>query len=169
MWSRGRNRSGADGTHGPDGSSPREQRSRASLLLTLTILVWNLLAGAADRLAVPASPRNGTARGSLPGGLAAPPGEPDEPPPVEGAVGARPGSLTLRQRFLLGRTLDVNRAGWRELAQLPGLSVRTAKEWVSLRETRGPYRVPRDLLRVPGIKEKRLKKILPFLSGFANN
>lgn len=168
MWFRGRNRREPEGPRAPDASSPRQDPSRACLLLTLTILVWNLLAGAADRIAVPAFPP--APRDSLPpSGAPAPFGEPDAPSRAEAAVGGRPGPLTLRQRFLLGDTVDVNAAGWREIAQLPGLSARTAQAWVALRERRGPYRAPRDLLRVPGIKEKRLKKILPFLSGFANN
>jgi DNA uptake protein ComE-like DNA-binding protein len=33
----------------------------------------------------------------------------------------------------------------------------------------GRFRKPQDLLQVKGIKEKRLKKILPFLVEFPNN
>jgi DNA uptake protein ComE-like DNA-binding protein len=64
----------------------------------------------------------------------------------------------------------VNRAGVDEIDALPGLSRRTAEALVSQRRRRGsPFRRPADLLEVPGIKEKRLSKILPFLAPFADN
>jgi DNA uptake protein ComE-like DNA-binding protein len=44
-----------------------------------------------------------------------------------------------------------------------------AKAVVEERERRGGFRRPEDLLAVRGIKEKRLKKILPFIVIFPNN
>ena len=76
---------------------------------------------------------------------------------------------TVRQKFLLGRKVDVNRAPWMEISGLPGISDTVARAVVERRERAGRFRRPGDLLAVPGIKEKRLKKILPFLSGFENN
>lgn len=83
--------------------------------------------------------------------------------------GGRAGPLSVRQRFLVGRSVDVNRAGWEEISGLPGISDGVARAVVARRARAGPFRRPDDLLAVPGIKEKRLKKILPFLSGFPNN
>ncbi|MGE5188614.1 MAG: helix-hairpin-helix domain-containing protein, partial [Gemmatimonadota bacterium] len=51
----------------------------------------------------------------------------------------------------------------------PGLSDAVARAVVETRRRRGPFARPGDLLAVPGIKAKRLEKMLPFLSGFANN
>jgi len=84
-------------------------------------------------------------------------------------TGGRTGPLSVRQRFLLGRKVDVNKAGWQEISGLPGISDAVARAVVEKRGQTGLFRRPEDLLGVRGIKEKRLKKILPFLSGFPNN
>ncbi len=89
--------------------------------------------------------------------------------PAAAATGGRRGPLSVRQKFLLGRKVDVNRAGWVEISGLPGISDSVARAVVDRRARRGPFRRPEDLLGVRGIKEKRLKKILPFLSEFPNN
>jgi len=65
--------------------------------------------------------------------------------------------------------VDVNRAGIRELSGLPGISDPIAREITRERARRGGFRRPQDLLAVRGIKEKRLKKILPFIAVFPNN
>ncbi len=88
---------------------------------------------------------------------------------VPGAAGGRSGPLSVRQRYLLGRKVDVNKAGWAEISGLPGITDSVARAVVAQRERTGPFRRPGDLLEVRGIKEKRLKKILPFLSDFPNN
>ena len=95
-------------------------------------------------------------------------GSPDFPGVPE-ATGGHGGPLTVRQRFLLGERVDINRAGIRELSGLPGLSDPIAREIVAERARRGGFRRPQDLLAVRGIKEKRLKKILPFIAIFPNN
>jgi competence protein ComEA len=87
----------------------------------------------------------------------------------EAVKGGRTGPLTFRQTFLAGRRLDLNRAEFQEISDLPGISDPVAKAIVKERERRGGFRRPEDLLAVPGIKEKRLKKILPFISLFPNN
>ncbi len=88
---------------------------------------------------------------------------------VAAASGGRPGPLSVRQRFLLGGKVDVNEAGWPEISGLPGIPDSVARAVVERRRRVGPFRRPGDLLNVRGIKEKRLKKILPFLSDFPNN
>lgn len=89
--------------------------------------------------------------------------------PAAGAAGGRTGPLSVRQTFLLGGKVDVNTAGWVEISGLPGISDAVAKAVIERRSRVGAFRRPGDLLSVPGIKEKRLKKILPFLSDFPNN
>ena len=91
-------------------------------------------------------------------------------PPYEGAaVGGRAGPLSVRQTFLLGRRVDVNTADFAQIAALPGISDSVARLLLEERRRRGGFRRADDLLAVPGIKEKRLKKILPFLADFPNN
>ncbi len=83
--------------------------------------------------------------------------------------GGRSGPLSVRQRFLLGRKVDVNTAGWVEISGLPGISDPVARAVVERRNRAGPFVRAGDLLAVRGIKEKRLEKILPFLAEFHNN
>ena len=85
------------------------------------------------------------------------------------ATGGRTGPMTVRQRFLLGKKVNINRAGYEEISGLPGISDAVARAIVAHRKRLGGFRHPDDLLAVPGIKEKRLKKILPFVSLFPNN
>lgn len=79
------------------------------------------------------------------------------------------GPLTPRQEYLLGKRIDLNRATVDEIDGLPGISDKVARALIEERDSRGGFRSPEELLGVRGIKEKRLKKILPFLSDFHNN
>jgi len=134
----------------------------------MIVLVWNLAVTARDALVAPGpcaaafrreeSPAPGQAQGADGGGGSA-----------AAPAGGRTGPLSVRQRFLLGRKVDVNTAGWEEISGLPGISDGVARAVVEKRGRTGPFMRPADLLGVPGIKEKRLKKILPFLSEFPNN
>ena len=85
------------------------------------------------------------------------------------ARGGHGGPLTVRQRYLLEQRVDINRAGYQEISGLPGISASVAKAVVEERNRRGGFRRPEDLLAVRGIKEKRLKKILPFIAIIHNN
>lgn len=88
---------------------------------------------------------------------------------IDCAVTMKSGPLTVRQKYLLGKRVDVNRASFKEVNGLPGISDKVARAVIDTRARRGGFRHPEDLLDVSGIKEKRLKKILPFLTGFHNN
>ena len=59
--------------------------------------------------------------------------------------------------------VDVNKADWPELAQLPGIGETLAQRIVSAREERGPFLDHSDLRRVRGIGPKTLEKIKPYL------
>jgi competence protein ComEA len=85
------------------------------------------------------------------------------------AATAAPGKLTARQRYLLGKRVDINRASASEIGELPGISETVARSVVETRTRLGGFRRAEDLLQARGIKEKRLKKILPFLVKFPNN
>jgi competence protein ComEA len=84
-------------------------------------------------------------------------------------MGGHGGPLTVRQKFLLGTLVDINRSDYKEISELPGISDTVARAILEERKRRGGFRRPEDLLTVRGIKEKRLKKILPFIANFPNN
>ena len=85
------------------------------------------------------------------------------------ASGGHGGVLTVRQKYLLGVLVDINHSDYEEISELPGISDTVARAIVEERKRRGGFRRPEDLLTVRGIKKKRLKKILPFITKFPNN
>lgn len=147
------------GSGEPSASSGRKRR--AVLLLSLILLVWNAIATARrggylpstdryDASSVPALPR-------------------DDAAALLSAESPRSAPLTFRQKYLLGNRVDINKASLSELSELPGVSDEIAAAVVEERDRLGRFRSPGDLLGVRGIKEKRLQKILPFLSKMPNN
>ena len=90
-------------------------------------------------------------------------------PAVHSAESPRSGPLTIRQKYLLGKRVDINKASLQEISELPGISDKIAAAVVEERDRLGRFRSPEDLLGVKGIKEKRLQKILPFLAKMPNN
>ena len=117
-----RGRSGA-----PSSPAARARRHRALLLLSLIVLVGNVAASGRrflfDAGSAPLRPHPAEIPPS-PFPSAEISGSPDPGREEErgNPVGARNGPLTLRQRFLLGKRVDINRAGIREISELPGLS-----------------------------------------------
>ncbi len=59
--------------------------------------------------------------------------------------------------------VDVNRATWPELAELPGIGEITARKIVASRKKDGPFTCPDDLERIRGIGKKTVARIRPFL------
>ena len=146
------------------GSGGSGGKLRAVLLLSLILLVWNLCA-TAQRVApvgiLPSMDGNDfspVARSAL-----------DNETSSHSAESPRSGSLTIRQKYLLGKRIDINKASIVEISELPGISDKIAAAVVEERNRLGRFRSPEDLLGVKGIKEKRLQKILPFLSKITNN
>lgn len=139
-------------------------KGRAYLLLSLILLVWNTAASL--RFALQSNDRYGPEPGAVSLSAVAPSGESVGPP---GPVSAVSGPLTLRQRYLIGKRVDINKGNAVEIAELPGISRAVAEAVVAERQRRGGFRNPRELLSVPGIKERRLEKILPFLAEMENN
>ena len=139
-------------------------KRRAVLLLSLILLVWNAFA-TAQRLA---------SVGFLPS-IDRTDGSPVHTSPTDDETAAlsaespRSGPLTIRQKYLLGKRVDINTASVLEISELPGISDKVAGAVVEERNRLGQFRSPVDLLGVKGIKEKRLQKILPFLSKMPNN
>ncbi|HMO14009.1 MAG TPA: helix-hairpin-helix domain-containing protein [Pirellulaceae bacterium] len=59
--------------------------------------------------------------------------------------------------------VDVNRAGWPELANLPGIGEELARRIVEYREQHGSFKTVDSLLNVKGIGEKKLEQIKYYL------
>lgn len=65
----------------------------------------------------------------------------------------------LEARFIV----DINRADWPELAQLPGIGRTLAQRIVASRDEQGPFVDHDELRRVRGIGPKTLEKMRPYL------
>jgi len=137
---------------------------RAVLLLSLILLVWNVIATAQRAAPVGNLPSTARIDGSID-----PPSAADNGTSVRSAERPRSGPPTIRQKYLLGIRVDINTASRSEISELPGISDGIAAAVVEERSRLGGFRSPGDLLGVSGIKEKRLQKILPFLSKMPNN
>ena len=59
--------------------------------------------------------------------------------------------------------VDINRADWPELMQLPGIGPTLAKRIVESRLAAGPFADHDDLRRVRGIGPKTMEQIRPYL------
>lgn len=59
--------------------------------------------------------------------------------------------------------VDVNRADWSELAQLPGIGEVLAKRIVESRAAQGPFLDHSDLQRVRGIGPRTVENLRPYL------
>ena len=140
------------------------RHGKACLLLSLIVLVWNVFETGRHFLCAGSPPI--AAPGRFESALA-PPCRP--PSPLDGTVSAPPGPLSVKQNFLLGKKVDINRASLADIEGLPGISRKVAESVIETRTRLGRFRTPQDLLQVNGIKEKRLRKILPFLVEFPNN
>lgn len=60
--------------------------------------------------------------------------------------------------------IDLNRASWAELVQLPGVGPKLADRIIEDRKTKGPFRNLDDLGRVRGIGPALLERIGPYLT-----
>jgi competence ComEA-like helix-hairpin-helix protein len=146
------------------GSKGEAKTGKACLLLSLIVLVWNV-GVTARHLLYAGSPSLlitnmfEPALKDFPGGL----------PAADCAATGPQGPLSVKQNFLLGKRVDINLASLAEIEGLPGISRKVAESVIETRKRLGRFRKPQDLLQVNGIKEKRLKKILPFLVQFPNN
>lgn len=57
-------------------------------------------------------------------------------------------------------TININTATALELQELPGIGAVRAEEIVADREANGPFRIPEDITRVPGIGQGTLEEII---------
>ena len=79
------------------------------------------------------------------------PAHPDAPAETGAAQSEIPRDKTLSPAETERPRLDLNTATLEELMELPGIGPTLARRILEDRETNGPFRVPSDLLRVPGI------------------
>jgi len=63
--------------------------------------------------------------------------------------------------------VDVNRAEWPELIQLPGVGPVLAQRLVADREQRGEFLNVDELMRIRGIGPRTLERIRPYVSPMA--
>ena len=148
----------------------KTERKRSYLFLSMILLVWNLIASGSmimkEGLPVFSNPSTEISFSSVPGSLPAQTNiSESRGKPLATPSGSGPGgrSLSLRQEYLLGKTIDINTATVEEFNSLPGISDAMAEAIIKERQRLGGFSSPNDLMRVKGIKEKRLEKILPFL------
>jgi competence ComEA-like helix-hairpin-helix protein len=140
------------------------RKRRAVLLLSLILLVWNACATAKRIASVGLLPSMDRADGSP-----ALPSATDNETAALSAESPRSGPLTIRQKYLLGKRIDINKASLGEISELPGISDKVAAAVLEERDRIGRFLSPEGLLGVKGIKEKKLQKILPFLTKMPNN
>jgi len=148
----------------PGSREADDRKGRALLLLSLILLVWNAGATAARISSLGHLPSpDGTSRSPVLPSVA------DNEADLLPAESPRSGPLSIRQKYLLGKRIDINKATLAEINELPGISNEVAAAVVAERDRLGRFRAPGDLLAVKGIKVKRLQKILPFLAEMPNN
>ena len=69
-------------------------------------------------------------------------------------------SLSYALHGLAFQSVDINQASVEQIALLPGLGKKLAKNILSFRDQNGAFSHPEQLLRVPGMRETQLKKFL---------
>lgn len=102
------------------------------------------------------------ARLALPG--SGPPGGALSTPPTDRALAAQRNAASAADRPLRpGERINPNTASARDLARLPGIGMRLAKDIIADRDLRGSFGSLADLDRVDGIGPGMLRRIEPFL------
>ena len=128
-------------------------KRRAVLLLSLILLVWNACAAALHVVLVGHLPSMDRTDGYP----VLPPASDDETD-ILSAESPRSGPLTIRQKYLLGKRIDINKASLPEISELPGISDKVAAAVVEERDRLGRFRSVEDLLGVaPRVDHHRLK------------
>jgi competence protein ComEA len=59
--------------------------------------------------------------------------------------------------------VDINQAEWAEIVILPGVGVKLAQAIVQHRREAGPFNSPESLMDVPGIGQKKMELLRPYL------
>jgi competence protein ComEA len=72
--------------------------------------------------------------------------------------------MAAAKKLALGLPVDLNRISEEELSLVPGIGEKTAYQIIQLRKEMGGFRDLRDLMALPGIKEKKLSSLKVYLS-----
>jgi len=75
----------------------------------------------------------------------------------------RVGRMTASTRLALDRPVDINSALLEDLVLVPGIGEKTADKVIEARNKRGKFRKLEDMMKIKGIKQKRLEKLRPYL------
>lgn len=62
-----------------------------------------------------------------------------------------------------GERIDLNTAGYYDLMRLPGIGEKRARSILDWREKNGGFSAPDQLTEISGIGEKTLEKLLPYI------
>ena len=62
--------------------------------------------------------------------------------------------------------VDINRAPWPEIANLPGIGENLAREIIAYRELHGPFNSADALQAVRGIGPRKVERLRPYLASF---
>jgi competence protein ComEA len=71
--------------------------------------------------------------------------------------------MSADKRLALGIPIDLNRSSFEDLVLVPGIGEKTAEKIVEERSLNGTFGRLEELMRVKGIKEKRLEKLRRYL------
>lgn len=72
--------------------------------------------------------------------------------------------LTGAQLLTLNKKINLNTATKKDLAAISGIGPKTAEKIIDYRKENGRFVAIEEIMRVPGIKEKRFEKIKRFLT-----
>lgn len=78
--------------------------------------------------------------------------------------GLKIAELSVEKKIALGLPIDLNRATEKELIMVPGIGESTAARIIELRNSRGKFASLADLTEIPGIKEKKLRRLEKYLT-----
>lgn len=89
--------------------------------------------------------------------------EPYEKNPTVFSSYSLTGPLTTEEKLLFGFPLDPNRMNAKDWEVLPRIGPKLAERIVRFRKENGDFQNTEMLLQVPGVGEKTLKNLIPFL------
>jgi len=75
----------------------------------------------------------------------------------------RVGRMNVSTRLALNRPIDVNTVLLEDLILVPGIGGKTAEKVIEARNKWGKFRKLEDMMKIKGIKQKRLEKLRPYL------